>query len=72
MFEVLKCICIFESTDRFIYKHVHIDLVFKRHTNADLKIYQYICLHKKIMCQRYTHRDVKDICLQTYRNSRIC
>ena len=28
MFEVLKCIYKFEPTDRFIYEHIHIDLLF--------------------------------------------
>ena len=28
MFKVLKCIYMFESTDRFIYEHIHIDLLF--------------------------------------------
>ena len=27
MFKVLKCIYIFEPTDRFIYEHIHIDLL---------------------------------------------
>ena len=28
MFKVLKCIFILEPTDRFIYEHIHIDLLF--------------------------------------------
>ena len=28
MFKVLKCIYMFESTDRFIYEHIHIDFLF--------------------------------------------
>ena len=28
MFKVLKSIYIFESTNRFIYAHIHIDLLF--------------------------------------------
>ena len=28
MFKVLQCIYIFESTDRFIYEHIHVDLFF--------------------------------------------
>ena len=28
MLKVLKCINIFEPTDRFIYEHIHADLLF--------------------------------------------
>ena len=28
MFKVLKCVYIFESTDKFIYEHMHIYLLF--------------------------------------------
>ena len=49
MFKVFKCIYIFESADKFMNTFTLI-FYFKGHTNADMKIYQYLCLHMKIIC----------------------
>ena len=53
------------------------------HTNADLKICQYICLLLKIISRRLHIKtpftfldmctwDMQNVCLQTFRNNRIC
>ena len=54
-----------------------------RYSNADLEICEYLCLHMKIMCWRFHTKtpftfwdirtcDIWKVCLQTFRNSRIC
>ena len=56
---------------------------FKRCTNADMKIYQYIRLNIKMICRRFRiialfsfwdirTRDIWNTYLQTYRNNRTC
>ena len=53
------------------------------YTNADLKICKYIRLHMKMTCRRFHIKtpftfwdictwDILKVCLQTFRNNRIC
>ena len=54
-----------------------------RCTNADLKIYRYLCLSLKIILRKFRIKtaftfwvmrtqDIWNVCLQTYRDNRIC
>ena len=54
-----------------------------RYTNADMKIYRYLCFYIKVICRRVRivtaltfwdmrTGDIWDVCLETYRNNRIC
>ena len=56
---------------------------FKRYAAADMKIYQYLCLHIKIIFQKFRivtlftiwdihTRDIWNVGLQTYWKNRIC
>ena len=55
----------------------------ERYSDADLEVSQYLCLHMKIICLRFVIRtpftvrnmwtwDMWEVCLQTFRNKRIC
>ena len=58
--------------------------MYYRYANADLKICQYLCLHMNIIClitlhveTPFTFSDMRTwdmwkVCLQTFRNNRIC
>ena len=84
-----------ELIDDWYYSHVWDDqfglncafvnliIIFQGYTNADMKIYWYLCLHMKIICRRFhimasftfwhiRTRDKWNVCLQTSRNNIIC
>ena len=53
MFEELKLFIYLNLQIDLFYEQIHNILLLKRYTNADMNIYQYLRLHKKIIRQSF-------------------
>ena len=88
LFCIIKIIVTMLKSIYLIFQNMRKKLMIKidwnqSYTNADLKICQYLRLHIKVICRRFcikklfpfwdTHTSgMWKVCLQTFRNNRIC
>ena len=74
--------CLFSNQAYRVDFKIYLIFLTASYTNADLKIYRYLCLHIKTICRRFRFitaftfwgmhtRYIWNVCLETYRNNRM-